>query len=59
MKIEKLLQKQKALHDEFLQEATQAPHPIHVAASKAVSASSLGIGILFASWVLPDVLTET
>ena len=35
--------------DEFLQEATQAPQPIHVAASKALSASAFGIGIEFAS----------
>ena len=38
--------------------ATQAPHPIHVAASNALSALSFSIGIVFASNVLPDVLIE-
>ena len=42
--------------DEFLQVATQAPHPIHVAASNALSAFSFSIGIVFASRVFPDVL---
>ena len=30
-----------------------------VAASKAISASLFGIGIAFASWVLPEVFTDT
>ena len=42
----------------FLQVATHAPHPIHAAALKASSASSLGIKILLASFAFP-VLTET
>ena len=41
-----------------LQVATQAPHPIQVAASKALSAFSLFTGIAFASCVLPEVFTE-
>src|SRR5690606_17794666 len=44
--------------DEFLQLATQAPHPIQVAASNAVSASCLLIGMVLASMVFPDVFTE-
>jgi hypothetical protein len=40
----------------FLQDATQAPHPMHAAASKAASASALGMGIEFAS-TLDPVLT--
>src|SRR4051812_11449490 len=43
--------------DEFLQVATQAPHPKQAAASNAASASGLGIGMLFASCALP-VFTE-
>src|SRR5690554_7838826 len=39
----------------FLHAATHAPHPIQVAASKAISASSLGTGIAFASCVFPEV----
>src|SRR5690606_433112 len=42
----------------FLQAATQAPQPMHDAASIASSAASLGIGIAFASGT-PPVLTET
>ena len=45
--------------DEFLQVATQAPQPIQVAASNALSASALGTGSAFASCVLPEVFTET
>ena len=37
----------------FLQAATQAPQPIQVAASKAISASSFKIRILFASGAFP------
>ena len=43
----------------FLQVATQAPQPIQVAASKALSASCLSIGMALASWVFPEVLTLT
>src|SRR5690606_21504065 len=43
----------------FLQAATQAPHPMQTAASKALSASCLFIGIAFASTVRPVVFTET
>src|ERR1043165_4526078 len=46
-----------SIADEFLQVATQAPQPMHAAASKAASASGFGMGILFASCALP-VLTE-
>ena len=42
--------------DAFLQVATHAPHPIQVAASNALSASSFLTGIVLASCVLPDVL---
>ena len=42
----------------FLQAATQAPQPIHAAASKASSAIFFGIGISLASGT-PPVLTET
>src|SRR5690625_4436227 len=42
----------------FLQAATQAPHPIQAAALNDSSASCLFIGIVLASTVLPDVLTE-
>ena len=35
--------------DAFLHDATQAPQPIQVAASKALSASCLSIGMAFAS----------
>src|SRR6056300_392337 len=44
--------------EEFLHVATQAPQPIQVAASKALSAFSLGTGIALASIVLPEVFTE-
>src|SRR5690554_904784 len=47
-----------SMADPFLQAATQAPHPIQAAASIAISASSLGIGIAFASGI-PPVLTDT
>ena len=43
----------------FLHVATQAPHPIQAAASKALSASCLSIGIELASCVFPEVLTLT
>src|SRR5688572_17221860 len=43
--------------DAFLHAATQAPHPIQAAASKALSALVLGTGISFASG-MPPVLTE-
>ena len=33
--------------------ATQAPQPMHCAASIAVSTSCFGIRIVFASWALP------
>ena len=46
------------LADAFGQAATQAPHPIHWAASIAASAEGLGTGIEFASTALP-VETET
>jgi len=39
--------------EEFLQVATQAPQPIHAAASMASSAFSFGIRMEFPSWVLP------
>src|SRR5215813_2695845 len=42
----------------FLQAATHAPQPMHVAASKASSASRLGIGIALPSGA-PPVETET
>src|SRR5690606_26373979 len=42
----------------FLQEATQAPHPIQAAASKDFSALSLRIGIALPSRVFPEVCTE-
>src|SRR5690554_1723688 len=42
----------------FLHDATQAPHPIQVAASKALSASCLLTGMLFASCVFPEVFTD-
>src|SRR5690554_4532834 len=42
----------------FLQEATQAPHPIQAAASNDLSAFSLRIGMAFASCVFPEVFTE-
>src|SRR5690554_5652816 len=45
--------------DEFLQAATQAPQPIHAAASKALSASTLGTGIALPSMVFPLVFTDT
>ena len=48
-----------SIAEEFLQVATQAPHPIQAAASKAKSAFILGIGNAFASWVFPEVFTET
>jgi len=41
-----------------LHDATQAPQPIHAAASNASSATLLGIGIAFPSGALP-VFTET
>ena len=41
-----------------MQDATHAPHPIHVADSNAASASSLGIGVALASFACP-VETET
>src|ERR1700690_2588852 len=44
--------------DAFLQAATQAPHPMHVAESKASSATFFEIAISFASGT-PPVLTET
>src|SRR5690606_19291304 len=43
----------------FLHAATQAPHEIQEAEKKAASASSFGIGMEFASWVIPEVLTDT
>ena len=43
--------------DEFLQAATHAPQPIHVAESNASSALSLKIGVALASGA-PPVLTE-
>lgn len=43
--------------DEFLHAATQAPQPMHAAALNALSASSLGIGMLLASTEFP-VFTE-
>ena len=39
--------------EEFLQVATQAPHPMQAAASIAASATDLGIGIAFASGAVP------
>jgi hypothetical protein len=39
--------------DAFGQAATQAPHPMHAAASIARSALSLGTGIAFPSGALP------
>src|SRR5471032_150190 len=47
-----------SIADAFLQAATQAPQPIHVAELKASSAITLGIGIALASIVTP-VFTET
>src|SRR5690606_36131819 len=41
----------KSMADAFLQLATQAPHPIHTAASNARSAACLGIGMVLASIV--------
>src|SRR5688572_609424 len=49
----------KSIAEPFLQLATQAPHPIHAAASKALSASCLGTGVALASIVRPEVFTET
>ena len=45
--------------EEFLHVATQAPQPIQVAASNALSAFSLLIGSALASWVFPEVFTDT
>lgn len=44
--------------EEFLQVTTQAPQPIQVVASKALSASALFTGVAFASIVFPDVFTD-
>src|SRR5210317_688151 len=43
--------------EEFLHVATQAPQPIQVAASNALSAFSFGTGMAFASIVFPEVFT--
>jgi hypothetical protein len=40
--------------DAFGHAATHAPQPMHVAASKARSAKSLGTGVVFASGALPS-----
>ena len=48
----------KSIAEPFLQVATQAPHPTQAAASMLSSASSLGIGIAFASGI-PPVFTDT
>src|SRR5262245_14587826 len=48
----------KSMADAFLQAATQAPQPMQAAASKALSASSFGIGIALPSGA-PPVETET
>ena len=42
--------------DAFGQAATQAPQPMHAAASKASSATSRPIGIAFASGALPQLI---
>lgn len=47
-----------SIAEEFLQAATQAPQPIHAAASIASSASSYEIGMAFPSGT-PPVFTET
>ena len=49
----------KSIAEPFLHVATQAPQPMHAAASKDLSASSLLIGIVFASIVFPEVFTDT
>src|SRR5699024_7312517 len=46
-----------SMAEPFLQVATQAPQPIHAAASMLSSASSRGIGMVLASGT-PPVLTE-
>ena len=47
-----------SIADEFLHVATQAPQPIHVAASIALSAAVFEIRVALASCVFPDVFTE-
>src|SRR5690554_6268029 len=47
-----------SMADAFLQAATQAPQPIHVADSNASSATTFGMGMLLASGT-PPVLTLT
>src|SRR6056297_890125 len=47
----------KSMADAFLQAATQAPHPMQVAASMDKSAFFFGTGVVLASGALP-VLTE-
>ena len=48
----------KSIADAFGHAATQAPQPMHAAASKAISAFSFFTGIACASGAAP-VLTET
>ena len=48
----------KSMADPFLQVATQAPQPMHEAASMASSALYFGIGSVFPSGI-PPVFTET
>src|SRR5690606_35579913 len=45
-----------SIAEAFLHAATQAPHPIQVADSKASSAIRLGIKILLASWGPPVLM---
>src|SRR5690606_17337939 len=47
----------KSIADEFLHAATQAPHPMQAAASKALSANVFATAISLASGT-PPVLTE-
>ena len=51
-----ILAETKRLADEFLQDDTQAPHPMQAATSNAMVAVSLSIGIALPSGALP-VLT--
>src|SRR5690606_41233468 len=53
-----ILAETKSMAEEFLQAATQAPQAIHVADSNASSATTLGMGIAFASGT-PPVFTLT
>src|SRR5690606_20161047 len=54
-----ILAETNSMAEAFLQAATHAPHPMQVAASNESSAFSFSMGIALATWVFPDVLTDT